>query len=74
MGYGGLIYRLGQLKRHVNKALGQVVRLLWSFLIIYVLASITSANNMLIEWHWIYFGLIISFVKLQEQQREWSVQ
>lgn len=74
VGYGGLIYRLGQLKRHVNKALGQVVRLLWSFLIIYVLASITSANNMLIEWHWIYFGLIISFVKLQEQQREWSVQ
>ena len=38
----------------------------FAFLIAFAFASITSANNMLIEWHWVYFGLIISYIKLAE--------
>ena len=38
------------------------------FLMIFILASITSANNMLIEWHWLFFGLIISYLKIVDSQ------
>lgn len=43
---------------------------LLNFMIIFTLASITSANNMLIEWHWAVFGLIIAYIKLNDQLKK----
>lgn len=65
--YLGLMYRLWQLRLDSSPSLGLTSRTLFNFMVIYVFASITSANNMLIEWHWAFMGLIITFVKLQEQ-------
>lgn len=70
IGYLGLTYRLGQIKRTRLLIPRQVARVLWAYLIVFIPASMTSANNMLIEWHWVFFGLIISFIKIQEQQKE----
>ena len=36
------------------------------FMITFIFSSITSASNMLIEWHWIIFALIISYVNIIE--------
>lgn len=38
-----------------------------AFMVAFIPASTTSANNLLIEWHWVFFGLLIAFVKLLEQ-------
>lgn len=65
--YIGLMRKLYQLKHHQAGPTGFVAFTLFNFMLTYVLASVTSANNMLIEWHWVFFGLIISFVKIQEK-------
>jgi hypothetical protein len=39
-----------------------------TFLLVFIGASITSANNMLIEWHWVFFGLIIAYIGIMEAQ------
>ncbi|MBF6626536.1 O-antigen ligase family protein [Aerococcaceae bacterium zg-BR9] len=36
------------------------------FMLIFVFSSITSASNMLIEWHWCIFSLLISYIKIHE--------
>lgn len=41
------------------------------FMINWVLVSSVSASNMLIEWHWVVFALIISFIKVTELE-EWE--
>ena len=39
-----------------------------TFLLVFIGASITSSNNMLIEWHWVFFGLIIAYIGIMEAQ------
>ena len=66
--YALLIYRLAVMKYRVEVRERRIIEHLSAFLIIYILASMTSANNMFIEWHWVFFGIIISFIKLLEQK------
>ena len=66
--YGLLIQSLNRLRHHESKVIRQIAISFISFLVVYIFASITSANNMLIEWHWVYFGIMISFVKLMEMK------
>lgn len=66
--YGLLIYRLTVMRSRLKGRERRIIEQLLAFLIIYILASMTSANNMLIEWHWVFFGLIISFIKLLERK------
>src|SRR5699024_937491 len=61
-----LIYRLFQIRKKQIKRMKNVTNQLITFLLIFSLASITSASNMLIEWHWVFFGLIIAYVKIYE--------
>lgn len=64
--YGLLIHRLQQLKRQLGDIDVVICQSLIAFLVAFAFASVTSANNMLIEWHWIYFSVIISYLKLAE--------
>ncbi len=66
LAYVLLIYRLFQIRKQQSKRGKQVSNQLIAFLIVYSLASITSASNMLIEWHWVFFGLIIAYIKIYE--------
>lgn len=68
MSYGLLIRSLNRLRHHESKVIRQIAISFIAFLVVYIFASITSANNMLIEWHWVYFGIMISFVKLLEMK------
>lgn len=65
--YLALMVKLLKLKHVLVGRNSHVAYTLFNFMLIYILASVTSANNMLIEWHWVFFGLIISFVKIQEK-------
>ncbi|MGO4927058.1 O-antigen ligase family protein [Fundicoccus sp. Sow4_F4] len=64
LAYSLLLIRLLQIANQSSHAVGRTAHALYSFMVIFIFASITSANNMLIEWHWLFFGLIISFVKV----------
>ena len=64
--YGTMIYQLWLGSRRMKGPWLQVSNDLVAFLIVYIFASITSANNMLIEWHWVFFGIIVSYFKLME--------
>lgn len=64
--YALLIFRLFQIRKQQTKRGKQVSNQLIAFLVIYSFASITSASNMLIEWHWIFFGLITAYIKINE--------
>lgn len=64
--YGLMIYKLIQIMKTKNLFYQSVARGFVSFMLIFIFASITSSTNMFIEWHWVYFGLIISFIKLVE--------
>lgn len=66
LAYSLLIYRLFQIRKVQTKRRKNITNQLIAFLIVYSFASITSANNMLIEWHWIFFGLIISYINILE--------
>lgn len=68
VGYGLMIFRLFNLRKVVTKNQRKVMNAIITFLIIFIGASITSANNMLIEWHWIFFGLIIAYIGIMEKQ------
>lgn len=67
--YGLLIYTFFKLRRSDSLKQRQIANAFISFLIVYIFASITSANNMLIEWHWVYFALMIAFIKLTEKPK-----
>ncbi|MCI5775931.1 MAG: O-antigen ligase family protein [Aerococcus sp.] len=67
-GYLLSIYRLFQIRRHLNQREYHITNALLAFMIIYIFASITSANNMLIEWHWVFFGMIISYISIMEDR------
>lgn len=68
LGYALMIYRLFDLKRAVNKTQQKVMNAIITFLLVFIGASITSANNMLIEWHWVFFGLIVAYIGIMEVQ------
>jgi hypothetical protein len=68
LAYGFMIYRLFQIKDTQSKRTKNVTNQLIIFLIVYIFGSMTSANNMLIEWHWVFFGLIISYIKICESK------
>lgn len=68
LGYALMIYRLFNLKKFVNRMHQKIMNALISFLLVFIGASITSANNMLIEWHWVFFGLIIAYIGIMEAQ------
>lgn len=64
--YGILIFRLSQLRKIQTKNRTQITIAFLAFLWSFILASITSANNLLIEWHWVFFALIIAYIKISE--------
>lgn len=66
--YGLLIHSFFRLRRSEIQVNRQIANAFISFLLVYIFASITSANNMLIEWHWVYFALMIAFIKVNEIQ------
>ncbi len=66
--YGYLIYYLYHLRHYLSKQYFKVNNCILAFLCVYIFASITSANNILIEWHWVFFGMIICYVKLIENK------
>ncbi|MGX7106577.1 O-antigen ligase family protein [Hutsoniella sourekii] len=66
LAYVMMVRKLWLSRRSLPANLRLVNNSLISFLVIYIAASITSANNMLIEWHWVFFGLIITYIKLIE--------
>lgn len=66
--YGLIIFRLFQIRKMQSKRIKKVTNQIISFLIAYLFASMTSANNILIEWHWVFFGLIISYIKICENE------
>ena len=68
VGYGLMIYRLFNLKKSVNSTHKKIMNAFIAFLLIFIGASITSANNMLIEWHWVFFGLIIAYIGIMEKE------
>ena len=68
LGYALMIYRLFNLKKFVNRMHQKIMNAFISFLLVFIGASITSANNMLIEWHWVFFGLIIAYIGIMESQ------
>lgn len=68
LGYALMIYRLFNLKKFVNRMHKKIMNALITFLLVFIGASITSANNMLIEWHWVFFGLIIAYIGIMEAQ------
>lgn len=68
LGYALMIYRLFNLKKFVNRMHQKIMNALITFLLVFIGASITSANNMLIEWHWVFFGLIIAYIGIMEAQ------
>lgn len=70
LGYALMVYRLFDLRRFASKAQRQVMNAIITFLIIFIGASITSANNMLIEWHWVFFGLMIAYIGIMEKQMD----
>lgn len=66
--YGLMLKSLNQLRYHPSNVIRKIASNFIAFLVVYIFASITSANNMLIEWHWVYFGVIISFIKIMESE------
>lgn len=68
LAYVFLITRLFQIRKKQTKRLKQVSNQFINFLIVFSFASITSANNMLIEWHWVFFALIIAYIKIHEER------
>lgn len=68
--YIDLSRSLYNLTKSKNKVTSRVSRSLLVFMLIFIFASMTSANNILIEWHWVFFALIISYIKLEELDQE----
>lgn len=61
-----LVRRLWIMSKTSNQLQRQTALGLLTFMVTFIFSSITSASNMLIEWHWIIFALIISYVNIIE--------
>lgn len=70
LSYYLLMRSLGGIRKTRGSKEAYTATCLLNFMIIFILASITSANNMLIEWHWAAFGLIIAYIKLNDQLKK----
>lgn len=66
--YGLLIYALIHMRRQLTGQKKSWADSFLAFLLIYIFASVTSSNNMMIEWHWVIFGLILAFIRLSEKE------
>lgn len=66
MAYCALLYKLWTSRYAVPARYRNVNHCFIAFLLVFIPASITSANNILIEWHWVFFGLLISYVNIME--------
>lgn len=66
--YALMIRRLFTIRIKLKPQWRAVNNNLMAFLIVYIFASITSASNMLIEWHWVFFAVIIAYIKIIERQ------
>lgn len=66
-GYAGMMRRLYQLYKWSPVTItSHTAKILFAFMLIFIPASITSANNMLIEWHWVFFAMIVAFIKVAD--------
>ncbi|WP_230080872.1 O-antigen ligase family protein [Aerococcus sanguinicola] len=65
--YALMLYRLNQIRLVQSPQWRQVTNQVMAFLLVFIPASVTSANNMYIEWHWAFFGLLISYLALAEK-------
>ncbi|MFK8242152.1 MULTISPECIES: O-antigen ligase family protein [unclassified Facklamia] len=61
-----LIRRLFIMTKYSSQREQYTARALLIFMLIFIFSSITSASNMLIEWHWCIFALLISYIKIHE--------
>lgn len=44
---------------------------IFSYLIAFIISSLSSASNIIIEWQWIFFGIIVSFMQyIDHDERE----
>lgn len=64
--YALMLYQLNRVRLFQDPKWRQVSNQVIAFLVIFIPASVTSANNMYIEWHWVFFGLLISYLALVE--------
>lgn len=51
-----------------NKFIRTASWILLAYLFSFILSSISSASNMLIEWQWVFWGIIITFIRYSEKQ------
>lgn len=51
-----------------NKFIRTTSWILLAYLFSFILSSISSASNMLIEWQWVFWGVIITFIRYSEKQ------
>lgn len=65
--YGMMLRQLFELRNLQPMMQRRITNAVIAFLLVYIFASITSANNLKIEWHWVYFGLIISYLRIEYQ-------
>lgn len=66
LAYGMLMRHLWRMRQSKEMHTKRTAQILFNFLLIFILAAMTSANNMLIEWHWAVMGLVISYVSIHE--------
>lgn len=57
---------MGLADRRKNPRFRPEANALLIFVIVWILLSQISSNNMSVEWHWVIFGLVISFLKVSE--------
>lgn len=73
LGYLGLALSLWRRSQFVNQAYRGICLSFLAYLAAFSLSSITSANNMLIEWHWVLLAMLVAFVKLLYQPSSQSL-
>lgn len=64
LNYGMMIRNLQSMRLRQHSVERRITNSFVAFMIVFIFASITSANNMYIEWHWVYFGLLISYLNV----------
>lgn len=54
-------------KYSTNQFIRTTSWILLAYMFSFVLSSISSASNMLIEWQWVFWGIIITFIRYSEK-------
>ncbi|MDN6290424.1 MAG: hypothetical protein L0J63_09080, partial [Tetragenococcus koreensis] len=55
-------------KYSTNAYIQKVSWILLGYLFAFLFSSISSASNIIIEWQWISWGVIIAFIKYSEKE------